>query len=158
MFSYTPLFFNITFSKAYEDGAEALKALSDYGCLHFKTDVILGVSPPRYSEEKLEQIHKKTTELIEYDGRKKTLYEWKQTQRAFERNVRTERQKADMYETAGLKRKAQDSRDRVKIYRDKYDDMCKNVPGLNPRPERMRIYKNVDISDNVRIKKFMKMI
>ena len=108
MFSYTPLFFNITFSKAYEDGAEALKALNDYGCLHFKTDVILGVSPPRYSEEKLEQIHKKTTELIEYDGRKKTLYEWKQTQRAFERNVRTERQKADMYETAGLKRKAQE--------------------------------------------------
>ncbi len=131
----------------YEDGTEALKALDDYWCLHFEIDVILGVSPPRYSEEELEQIHKETTELIEYDGRKKTLYEWKQTQRAFERNVRTERQKADMYETAGLKRKAQDSRDRVKIYRDKYDDMCKNVPGLNPRPERMRIYKNVDISD-----------
>lgn len=130
----------------YEDGAEALDRLHDYGCLHFKIDVILGVSRPRYSREELEQMHKETTELIEYDGRKKTLYEWKQTQRRFERGVRNEQQKADMFDAAGMKRKAQNSRDRVKAYRDKYDDMCKNVKGIEPRLERMRTYKGIDIS------------
>lgn len=125
----------------YEDGAEALDRLHDYGCLHFKTDVILGVSRPRYTKEELDRIHKETTELIEYDGREKTLYEWKQTQRKFERSVRNEQQKADMFDSAGMKRKAQDCRDRVKAYREKYDDMCKNVKGIEPRLDRMRTYK-----------------
>ena len=131
----------------YEDGAEALKALGDYGCLHFKTDVILGVSPPRYSEVELDQIRKETTELIEYNGKKKTLYEWKQTQRTIERAVRTEQQKADMFRAAGMNRKASDCMDKIKAYRSTYDDMCKNV-GLQPKLERMRVYKGtVDNSD-----------
>lgn len=130
----------------YEDGAEALKALSDYGCLHFKIDVILGVSTPRYSEEELEQIRKETTELIEYNGKSKTLYEWKQTQRTFERNIRTEQQKANMFEAAGMNKKAADCKAKINAYRGTYDDMCKSV-GLKPKLERMRVYKsNVDNS------------
>lgn len=132
----------------YEDGAEALDRLHDYGCLHFKTDVILGVSRSRYTKEELDRMHKETTELIEYDGREKTLYEWKQTQRRFERGVRNEQQKADMFDAAGMKRKAQDCRDRVKAYRDKYEDMCKNVKGIEPRLDRMRTYKVKSGVDN----------
>lgn len=130
----------------YEDGSEALARLKDYGCLHFKIDVILGVSVPRYSAAELERIHKETTELIEYDGKEKTLYEWKQTQRRFERAVRNEQQKADMFEAAGMKRKAGDCKDRIKAYRSTYDDMCKNVKGLEPHLNRMRSYKSIDIS------------
>lgn len=141
----------------YENGAEAIDRLHDYGCLHFKTDVILGVSVPRYSKAELERIHRETTELIEYGGREKTLYEWKQTQRALERGVRNEQQKADVFDAVGMKRRAQDCRDRVKAYRDKYEDMCKNVKGIEPRLERMRTYKakaDVDIyggSDIIKI-------
>lgn len=127
----------------YEDGTDALKALGDYGCLHFKTDVILGVSVPRYSKEELERIHRETTELIEYDGREKTLYQWKQTQRTIERAVRKEETKANMLDAAGMKRKAQKSRSRAKIFRDKYDDMCSSVKGLEPKLERMRVHKAV---------------
>ena len=132
--------------RVYEDGSEALARLKDYGCLHFKIDVILGVSVPRYSAAELERIHKETTELIEYDGKEKTLFEWKQTQRRFERAVRNEQQKADMFEAAGMKRKAGDCKDRIKAYRSTYDDMCKNVKGLEPRLNRMKSYKSVDIS------------
>lgn len=127
----------------YEDGAEALKALGDYGCLHFKTDVILGVSSPRYSDEELEQIRRETKELLEYDGNKKTLYEWKQTQHKIERSVRTEQQKANMFKAAGNNIKAKECEARVKAYRNKYDDMCSKV-GLTPHPERMRVYNGVD--------------
>lgn len=127
----------------YADGADALKALNDYGCLHFKTDVILGVSSPRYSDEELEQIRRETKELLEYDGKKKTLYEWKQTQRKIERSVRTEQQKANMFRAAGNNIKAKECEARVKAYRNKYDDMCSKV-GLTPHPERMRVYNGVD--------------
>lgn len=135
----------------YEDGTQALKALGDYGCLHYKTDVILGVSRPRYTQAELNRIEKETTELIEYDGRKKTLYEWKQTQRRLERGVRCEQQKADMFNAAGMKRKALDCKDRVTLYRNKYDDMCASINGLEPRLDRMRTFKDfseksVDIS------------
>lgn len=127
----------------YEDGTEALTALKDYGCLHFKTDVILGVSSPRYSPEELERIHRETTELIEYNGKRKTLYEWKQTQRSLERAVRTERQKAEMFKAAGMKQKAQECTTKAAVFRAKYDDMCSQIKGMSPRPERMRIYKDL---------------
>lgn len=134
----------------YEDGAEALKALGDYGCLHFKTDVILGVSPPSYRKEEIERINKESTELIEYDGRKKTLYEWKQTQRKIERTVRNKQTQADMFKASGNKTRAKDIKNEISAYRKKYDDMCKNIKGLESRTERMKTYKpktasNVDI-------------
>lgn len=132
--------------RVYEDGSEALARLGDYGCLHFKIDVILGVSEPRYSAAELERIRRETTETIEYNGKEKTLYEWKQTQRRFERAVRNEQQKADMFEAAGMKIKAEDCKSKIKAYRNTYDDMCKNVQGLEPRLNRMRSYKGVDIS------------
>lgn len=127
----------------YEDGTKALTALKDYGCLHFKTDVILGVSSPRYSPEELERIHRETTELIEYNGKKKTLYEWKQTQRGLERAIRMERQKAEMFKAAGMKTKAQECATKAVVFRAKYDDMCSQIKGMSPRPERMKIYKDL---------------
>lgn len=127
----------------YEDGTKALTALKDYGCLHFKTDVILGVSSPRYSPEELERIHRETTELIEYNGKKKTLYEWKQTQRGLERAIRMERQKAETFKAAGMKTKAQECTTKAVVFRAKYDDMCSQIKGMSPRPERMRIYKDL---------------
>ena len=127
----------------YEDGTKALTALKDYGCLHFKTDVILGVSSPRYSPEELERIHRETTELIEYNGKKKTLYEWKQTQRGLERAIRMERQKAEMFKAAGMKTKAQECTTKAVVFRAKYDDMCSQIKGMSPRPERMKIYKDL---------------
>lgn len=144
MYSYSGR--KIVGGTVYEDGAEALERLDDYNCLHFKTDVILGVSQPSYSAEELERIHKESTELIEYNGREKTLYEWKRTQRAFERSVRGERQKADMLDAAGMKRRAQECRQRADAYRRTYDDMCSKVKGLEPHPERMGVYKGVDFS------------
>lgn len=144
MYSYSGR--KIVGGTVYEDGAEALERLDDYNCLHFKTDVILGVSQPSYSAEELERIHKESTELIEYNGREKTLHEWKRTQRAFERSVRGERQKADMLDAAGMKRRAQECRQRADAYRRTYDDMCSKVKGLEPHPERMGVYKGVDFS------------
>lgn len=45
-----------------------------------------------------------------------------------------------------MKRKAGDCKDRIKAYRSTYDDMCKNVKGLEPRLNRMKSYKGIDIS------------
>ena len=138
----------VEYKGLYEDiGCEDMKEtgtvqglLEDYGCLHFKTGFMLGVSEPRYSQEELEQIRRESTELLEYDGKKKTLFEWKQTQRRLERAAREKQTQADMFREAGNIPKAREKEKAVAAYRAKYDDMCEKL-GLTPKLERMRTYK-----------------
>ena len=132
----------------YEDGAAALAALEDYGCLHFKTDVILGVSEPTYDREYLDRLHRENTKLIEYGGVKKTGYEWKQQQRALERAVRREKGVLNIAEAAGDKTLAQRSKDRIAAYRAKYDDLCKKT-GLQKTPERMATVEDNRLTRNI---------
>lgn len=124
----------------YKDGADALLALDDYGCLHFKMGVILGVSRPRYSQEELDRIHKETTEKIEYNGREKTLYEWKQTQRRLEREYRKNKTQSDMFKESGNNIAAKEYRNRANAIKSTYDDLTNSVPGLYDHSERMRTY------------------
>ena len=124
----------------YEDGTEALERLDDYNCQHYKTDVLLGVSKPRYTKEELKRIYKETTEPIEYNGQQKTLYEWKQKQRELERKVRSCNIQANTFETAGDKITAKEYKTAAKAYRKEYKQMSEDINGLYQRPERMRTY------------------
>ena len=124
----------------YEDGAQALAALEDYNCLHFKTGVLLGVSEPTYSKEQLEKIHKETTELISYNGREKTLYEWKQTQRRLEREYRKTKTQSDIFKESGNNIQAKIFKDKANAIKNTYDDLTSKVPGLYNRSDRMQTY------------------
>lgn len=125
--------------RVYEDGAEALERLSDYGCLHFKTDVILGISEPRYDEAWLSAQKRKDAEPIAFDGRQKTAYEWQQVQRELERAVRRENSTAVMARASGDKVLARRCREKTAAYREKYDALCDAV-GLEKRYNRMAAY------------------
>ena len=124
----------------YEDGTDALEALNDYGCLHFKTGVLLGVSEPRYSKEELSRIYKESTEKIECNGQEKTLYEWKQTQRRLEREHRKAQTQADMFKQSGNNIAAKDYRDKADAIKATYNDVTEKVPGLYDHSERMKTY------------------
>ena len=125
--------------RVYEDGAEALERLSDYGCLHFKTDVILGISEPRYDEAWLSAQKRKDAEPIAFDRRQKTAYEWQQVQRELERAVRRENSTAVMARASGDKVLARRCREKTAAYREKYDALCDAV-GLEKRYNRMAAY------------------
>ena len=129
----------------YEDGTEALKRLEDYGCLHFKMDVILGVSEPRYDEKWLKEQKEKDKELIEYNGVKKTKYDWQQAQRRIETECRKQGDIANMARASGDKTLEKRCRDKISIYRDRYDELCDTV-GLEKRYNRMAAFngKTVD--------------
>ncbi len=49
--------------------------LNDYGCLHYKIPVILGVSQPAYSESELARLKEKDNRTFEFEGKKYTGYE-----------------------------------------------------------------------------------
>lgn len=118
----------------------AADLMDDYGCLHFATGFMLGVSQPTYSKEELKRIKEETERNLEYKGIKKTLYQWKQKQRELERNVRKTELKAKMLEASGNSLKAKKTMDFAHRVRAEYMSLSKSIPGLEPHPERMNIY------------------
>ena len=127
----------------YPDGAEALERLNDYNCHHRKMDVILGVSEPRYNAAEIAEKNRKTSEVIEYDGKKKTRYEWIGRQRALEREIRKQKTTANMAKAAGDKQLVKDCNTRIKALKAKYNDLTESV-GLQKTEERMRVTKDID--------------
>lgn len=127
--------------KYYPSGDKALKALSEYGCLHYKTGVLLGISPSRYTKEELKKIQAETKEIIEFDGKKHTLYEWKQVQRRMELQTRNEMSVSKLYKASGDKLAAKQHKERVMAYLNKYDELVNGVPGLEDRRDRMRVFE-----------------
>ena len=125
--------------KTYENGSEALARLGDYGCLHFKTDVILGVSEPRYDEKWLAEQKKNDTELIEYNGVKKTKYEWQQGARRLEAETRKQGDISYMAKASGDKTLERKTNEKIAVYRKGYDDLCDKV-GLEKRYNRMATF------------------
>lgn len=128
----------------YPDGTEALERLNDYNCHHRKMGVILGVSEPRYNAAEIAEKNRKTSEAIEYNGKKKTRYEWiQQDQRRLEREVRKQKTIANMAKAAGDKQLVKDCNTRIKALKAKYNDLAESV-GLQKTEERMRVTKAVD--------------
>lgn len=130
----------------YPDGEKALQALDDYNCLHFKLNLILGISQPRYDKKWLDEQKARDRELIEYNGIKKTGYGWKQTQRRLEREIRKESAIRDMAKASGDKTLVRDCDAKIKLYRDKYDDMCEKT-GMQPTLERMATHSGKVLTD-----------
>ena len=124
----------------YPDGTEALERLNDYNCHHRKMGVILGVSEPRYNAAEIAEKNRKTSEVIEYDGKRKTRYEWIGRQRALEREIRKQKTTANMAKAAGDKQLVKDCNTRIKALKAKYNDLTESV-GLQKTEERMRVVK-----------------
>lgn len=103
----------------------------ELGCDGFEVDAHPGCRP---SHEFMQG------QMYSYDGRTKTLYEWKQTQRKIEREIRKESQIRDMVKETGNNILAKDCNFKINTYRTKYDDMCQKI-GLEPKYERMRTYR-----------------
>ena len=125
----------------YPDGTEALERLSDYNCHHRKMSVILGVSEPRYNAAEIAEKNRKTSEVIEYNGKKKTRYEWiQQDQRRLEREIRKQKTTANMAKAEGDNQLVKDCNTRIKTLKAKYNDLTESV-GLQKTEERMRVVK-----------------
>ncbi len=122
----------------YPSGDVALERLNEYGCLHDKSTVILGVSEPSYSKEELAKFKAQDEELVDIDGVKKTRYEWKQEQRKLETAVRYKKDQANAFKASGDmdgRRQAQGSIDSLTA---KYDRLTEKA-GLQSTPERMSV-------------------
>lgn len=108
-------------------GLSVNMALNDYGCLHYETYIILGISKPRYTEQQIKELNANNDNPISYFNQSKTGYEWQQVMRALERAYR--RELLTMKLARGDKQLINDCKLKMSKIKLKYDDISK-VTGI----------------------------
>lgn len=113
----------------------------DYNCQHYETDIILGVSEPRYSPEELARLKAENERQYEINGIIKDGYGWSQVLRNLESNTRNAKDQINALQAFGNSQTDIDKlKAQIKSYRQKYNEIC-DVTGIKPDYRRMSIPK-----------------
>ena len=119
---------------------EAEKALNEYGCLHYKTPIICGISEPRYSEKELARLKAQDKKTYEIDGKQVTGYEATQMMRRLETAIRNEKSIKNMAQAGDSKKLVKDCNAKIKEYQAKYEEIT-NITGFAKETKRMSVPK-----------------
>lgn len=112
--------------------------MQDYGCLHFKWAIILGVSEPNYSPEELKKLKELDKATIEFEGEEYTRYELSQIQRKLETAARHAKDRQIIAKAAGDDELRRREQERINLITSKYAKVSK-AAGLPTKAERMRV-------------------
>ena len=124
----------------FESADDALERLQDYGCLHFKTPIICGVSEPRYSPEELKRLNEQNAKKYTIDGKEYSGYEVTQMKRRLESAVREQKTIRDTAKASGDNLLVRRCNERIKVYQDKYNQISEII-GIPKDTKRMSVPK-----------------
>ena len=122
------------------DGLSADRALQDYGCNHYPTSIICGVSEPRYDAKELAELKKQAETPIEIDGVSKKPYEWQQSMRSLENAIRQQKWEKAIATGASKNDIVKDCNAKIKAYRAKYNQISEQS-GIAVDTKRLSIQK-----------------
>ena len=122
----------------FESADEALERLQDYGCLHYKTPIICGISEPRYSTEELKRLNEQNAKKYTVDGKEYSGYEITQMQRRLESSVRNEKTTRDLAKASGDNALVKRCNERIKAYQGKYNEISE-ITGIQGDKKRMSV-------------------
>ena len=122
----------------FESADEALERLQDYGCIHFKTPIICGVSEPAYSDEELKRLNEENAKKYEINGKEMTGYEATQQMRRLETAVRNDKSIRDLARASGDKELARECTQKIMAYQNKYNEISE-ITGISREPKRMSV-------------------
>lgn len=124
----------------YEDfeASGASSALQDYGCLHYHTPILLGISEPRFSKKQLAEIEEQNNKEYTIGERTGNRYFWSQRMRNLESATRQQKTIRDLARSSGDKVLVKQCNEKIKAYRQKYDEIAE-VTGLYPETKRMSV-------------------
>jgi hypothetical protein len=124
----------------YEDfeASGASSALQDYGCLHYRTPILLGISEPRFSKKQLAEIEEQNNKEYTIGERTGNRYFWSQRMRNLESATREQKTIRDLARSSGDKVLVKKCNEKIKAYRQKYDEIAETT-GLYPETKRMSV-------------------
>jgi hypothetical protein len=117
---------------------EANERLQDYGCLHYKTPIICGVSEPRYSTEELKRLNEQNAKTHNINGKDVSGYEAQQMMRRVESAIREQKSIKQTAQASGDKALVKQCNDKIKAYKGKYEEIT-NITGFYPETKRMSV-------------------
>lgn len=113
----------------------------DYNCRHYETDIILGVSEPRYSAEELNRFEEQDKRIYKIGNIEKDGYCWSQSMRACETEIRRCKDEINALKAFGnSEAEIKQLRQRIKTVRAKYNEIA-DVTGISQEPKRMSVPK-----------------
>lgn len=113
----------------------------DYNCRHYETDIILGVSEPRYSAEELRRFEEQDKRLYKIGNIEKDGYGWSQSMRDCESEIRRCKDEINALKAFGnSEAEIKQLRQRTKTVRAKYNEIAE-VTGISAEPKRMSVPK-----------------
>lgn len=113
----------------------------DYNCRHYETDIILGVSEPRYSAEELKRFEDQDKRLYKIGNIEKDGYGWSQSMRACETEIRKCKDEINSLKAFGNSdQQIKELRKRIKTVRAKYNEIAE-VTGISVEPKRLSVPK-----------------
>ena len=121
---------------SFEEKAKAL--LEEYGCLHFKFSVLLGVSTPAHTKEQLAQLKANDKKTFEFEGKKYTKYEASQTMSQIESRVKKLKDRANIATAAGDDDLRREEQYKINLLTNKYAKLSETCE-LPTKMERMQV-------------------
>lgn len=131
----------------FESADRALERLEDYGCLHFKTPILCGISEPRHSPGELKRLNAKNGTTYDINGKKVSGYEASQMMRRLESAVREQKSTKELARASGDTVVVKKCNAKIKAMRAKYDEIS-DITGISPESRRMSIKKNAKFTEN----------
>lgn len=122
----------------YPSFSEVEKLLEDYGCLHFKFPILLGISRPTYDKEQLEELKANDSAKFEFEGKEYTKYEGEQIQKKIESAVKHKKDLANIAKASGDEDLRREVQYEINLLTSKYAKLSE-VSGLPTRMERMQV-------------------
>lgn len=124
--------------------------LADYGCLHRKWPILLGISEPNHSAEELEKLKADDEKKIEFEGEEYTKYELSQIQRKLETAARHAKDRQILAKAAGDDELRRQEQSKINLITSKYAKLSK-AAGLPTRAERMSVSKYRRVKSSVEL-------
>lgn len=121
-------------------GVSVNEALEDYGCLHFATPIILGISEPTYDPKELQRLNEENERPITIGEKMQKGYYWKQDMRKLETEVRRQQGIKQAAKSEGDNELVRKCNARIKALKDKYAEISE-ATGIKEQPQRMTIVK-----------------
>ncbi len=124
----------------FESADKALSALQDYGCLHYKTSIICGVSEPRYDSAELARLNEQNRQTYIINGKEMSGYEASQAMRRLEAEVRNQKDIRELAKSSGDMAQVNKCNAKIKAFQSKYNEISE-ITGIAKDPKRMSIPK-----------------
>ena len=130
----------VFYPSAEKEGVYA-RLYEDYNCRHYETDIILGVSEPRYSAEELKRFEEQDKRIYIIGNVEKDGYGWSQSMRACETEIRRCKDEINALKAFGnSEAEIKQLRVRIKTVRAKYNEIA-DITGISQEPKRLSVPK-----------------